>query len=99
VEFFRHLQAEEERSGREPGGLLATHPRTVDRRKQLEKIIPDLPPPEFAPHDETEFIQMRRAVREYDDMYSRLVGVHVPGRDPTPPELSRRPQEGEGSKH
>jgi predicted Zn-dependent protease len=91
VEFFQRLQAEEERSGGEPGGLLATHPRSADRRKQLEKIIPNLPPPEFAPHDGAEFLRMRRAVRDYDEMYSRLVGVRVPGRDAPPPELSRPP--------
>ncbi len=91
VQFFQRLQAEQERSGGEPGGLLATHPRTVDRQKQLEKIIPNLPPPEFAPHDEAEFLRMRRAVRDYDEIYSRLVGVRVPGHDAPPPELSRRP--------
>jgi len=100
VEFFQRLQAEEERSGGEAGGLLATHPRSVDRRKQLEKFIPNLPPPEFASHDEEEFLRVRRAVRGYDEMYSRLVGVHVPGREATPPELSRRPPaEKEGSVH
>ena len=69
-------------------------PRTraqSDREKQLERIIPNLPPPEFARHDEAEFLRMRQAVREYDEMYSRLVGVHVPGHDAPPPELSRRP--------
>jgi hypothetical protein len=71
--------------------LLATHPRTVDREKQLEKIIPNLPPPEFAVHDDAEFLRMQRAVREYDEMYSRLVGVHVPGQDDPTPELSHRP--------
>jgi predicted Zn-dependent protease len=89
-QFFRRLQAEQDRSGREPSGLLATHPRTADRRRKLEKIIPNLPPPEFAPHDEAEFLRMRQAVREYDEMYSRLVGVRVPGHDAPPPELSRR---------
>ena len=90
-EFFRRLQSEQERTGGEPGGLLATHPRTLDREKQLEKFIPNLPPPEFAVHDDAEFLQVRRAVREYDEMYSRLVGVHVPGQDVPRPELSHRP--------
>ena len=94
AQFFQRLQAEQERDGGEPGGLLATHPRTVDRRKKLEKIIPDLPPPEFAQHDEEEFLRMRCAIREYDAMYSRLVGVHVPGNDAAPPELARRPPSG-----
>jgi predicted Zn-dependent protease len=89
--FFQRLQAEQERSGGgEPRGLLATHPRTIDREKKLEKIIPNLPPPEFAQHDEAEFLNMRRAVREYDEMYSRLVGVRVPGQDAPLPALSRR---------
>jgi predicted Zn-dependent protease len=100
VEFFQRLQSENDRIGKEPGGLLATHPRTGDRRKQLEKIIPNLPAPEFAQHDEAEFLRVRRAVREYDEMYSRLVGVRVPGHDAPPPELSRRPPaEAETSKH
>ena len=90
-EFFRRLQSEQERTGGEPGGLLATHPRTLDREKQLEKFIPSLPPPEFAVHDDTEFLQVRRAVREYDDMYSRLVGERVPGQDLPRPVLTRRP--------
>ena len=90
-QFFERLQAEQERTGGEPGGLLATHPRTLDREKQLAKFIPNLPPPEFAVHDDAEFLQVRRAVREYDEMYSRLVGVHVPGQDVPQPELSHRP--------
>ena len=91
AQFFQRLQAEMEGAGGEPGGLLATHPRSIDRQKELEKIIPNLPPPEFALHDDSEFLRMRRAVRDYDEMYSRLVGVHVPGHDASPPELSRRP--------
>jgi predicted Zn-dependent protease len=91
AQFFQRLEAEQERSGgKEPGGLLATHPRTVDRQRKLEKIIPNLPAPDFAPHDEAEFLRMRQAVRDYDEMYSRLVGVHVPGHDAPFPELSRR---------
>jgi predicted Zn-dependent protease len=91
AQFFQRLQAEEERTGGETAGLLATHPRTADREKQLEKIIPNLPPPQFAVHDDAEFLRMRRAVREYDEMYSRLVGVHVPGHEDSPPQLAHRP--------
>jgi predicted Zn-dependent protease len=91
ADFFQRLQADQERSGGEPGGLLATHPRTVDREKKVESIIPNLPPPEFALHDEAEFLRMRRAVRDYDETYSRLLGVRVPGHDAPAPELSRRP--------
>jgi len=91
VRFLLRLQAEQDCSGGAPSGLLASHPRTVDRRKRLERIIPDLLPPENVPHDEGEFLRMRRAVREYDEMYSRLVGVRVPGQDVPVPELSRRP--------
>jgi len=89
--FFQRLHGEQERSGGEPSGLLATHPRSTDRQRKLEKIIPNLPPPEFAPLDEAEFLQMRRAVRDYDEMYSRLLGVRTPGHDAPPAELSRRP--------
>jgi predicted Zn-dependent protease len=91
AQFFQRVQAEQERSGGELGGLLATHPRSSDRRNKLEKIIPNLPPPEFALHDEAEFLRMRRAVRDYDEIYSRVVGVRVHGLDAPPPELSRRP--------
>ena len=91
AQFFQRLLEEQARRGEESGGLLATHPRAVDRQKKLEKVIPDLPPPEFAPHNETEFLRMRQAVRDYDDIYSRVVGVWVPGHDAPAPELSRRP--------
>jgi predicted Zn-dependent protease len=91
AQFFERLQEEMKSAGGEPGGLLATHPRSIDRQKRLEEIIATLSPPEFAVHDEAEFLSMRRAVREYDDMYSRLVGVRVPGQKPPLPELSRRP--------
>ena len=91
VQFFQRLEAEEERSGGEPGGMLATHPRSIERQRKLEKIIPNFPPPEFTPHDEAEFLRLRQAVRDYDEMYSRLVGVRVPGHDAPPPQLSRRP--------
>jgi predicted Zn-dependent protease len=91
AQFFQRLQGEEARTGGEPGGLLATHPRVVDRQRKLEKIIPTLPPPAFAVHDEAEFLRMRREVRDYDEIYSRVVGVRLPGHDAPPPELSRRP--------
>ena len=90
AEFFQRLQAEQERAGGEAAGLLATHPRTVDRQRNLEKIIPSLPPPEYAQHNEADFLRVRSAVREYDEMYSRLVGVRVPGNDAPSPKLSRR---------
>jgi predicted Zn-dependent protease len=99
AQFFQRLQAEQDRGGGEPKGLLATHPRTVDREKNLEKILPQLPPPEFALHDETEFLRMRQAVRDYDEIYSRVTGVRIPGHDASPPELSHRPPtEAESSK-
>jgi predicted Zn-dependent protease len=91
LQFFQRAQVEQKRSGGEHGGLLATHPRLIERRKKLEKIIPNLPPPEFALQDEAEFLRMRREVRDYDEIYSRVVGVRVPGRDAPRPELSHRP--------
>jgi len=89
--FLARMQAEQERSGGDPGGLLATHPRTADRRRHLEELVPTLPPPPSSPSDDTEFLRIRKAVRDYDDIYSRVVGVRVPGNDASPPELSRRP--------
>jgi predicted Zn-dependent protease len=90
LQFFQRVQAQQEHRGGEPGGLLATHPRASERRKKLEKIVPSLPPPEFVPHDEAEFLHMRQAVRDYDEMYSRLVDGPLPGHDAPPPKLSRR---------
>lgn len=90
AQFFRRLEAEQGFSTREPHGMLATHPRALDRQKQLERFIPGLPPAEFVPHDDAEFLHMRRAVREYDEMYARIVGARVPGQN-TPPRLVRRP--------
>ena len=92
AQFFERLQADQVRAGGEPTGLLASHPRTMDREKKLEKIIPLLPPPEFALHDDAEFLCMRQAVRNYDVIYARVAGVRLPGRDAPPPELSRRSQ-------
>jgi predicted Zn-dependent protease len=90
VQFFQRVQAQQERRGGKPGGLLATHPPASARRKKLERIVPSLPPPEIAPHDEAEFLRMRQAVRDYDEMYSRLVDGPWPEHDPSPPKLSRR---------
>jgi predicted Zn-dependent protease len=91
VRFLQRFEEEQERCGGGPGGLLATHPRSTDRQKKLEKIILNLSPPEFALQDEAEFLRMRRAVRDYDEMYSQLMGVPVPGHDAPPPKLSHRP--------
>ena len=91
VQFFQRLQAQQECSGGEPSGFLATHPHSTERRKKLEKIILNLPPSEFALQDEAEFLRMRQAVRDYDEMYSRLVGAPAPGNDAPPPKLSHRP--------
>ena len=91
VQFLQRVQAQPERSGGEPGGFLATHPRSSERRKKLEKIILNLPRPQFAVQDEAEFLRMRRAVRDYEEMYSRLVGAPVPAHDAPPPKLSHRP--------
>ena len=92
AQFFQRLQAEQERDGGEPTGLLATHPRTLDREKRLEQFIPLLPPPEFALHDDAEFLRVRQAVRDYDEIYARVACVRLPGRDAPPPLLSRRSQ-------
>ena len=89
--FFQRLQAEQNRGRGQPGGLLATHPRVADRQRNLEAFIPTLPPAECAPHDDTEFLRMRRSVRNYDEIYSAVMGANLSGRDATAPTLSRRP--------
>lgn len=91
IRFFERMQTEEEATGGEPGGLLATHPRTVDRQKKLEDFVPSLPAPSFVPHDEAEFLRMRKAVRDYDRIYSQVVGVRTPGQDAPTLILARRP--------
>ena len=91
VRFFQRVEAEEQRSGGESRGVLATHPRSLDREKKLEKAVANLPPPELVPHDDAEFLRIRRTVRDYDEIYSHFVGVRVPGQDVPPPVLSRRP--------
>lgn len=88
--FFGRLQAEQERTMSESRGLLATHPRTVDREKRLEMAIPNFPPSEFAVHHDDEFLRMQRAVREYDEMYARLMSTGAPGAEKSPPQLTRR---------
>jgi predicted Zn-dependent protease len=91
VRMFERMEQEEERRGPPPGGVLASHPRVAERRERLEKLLLNLPPPSFSPHDDAEFLQLREQVREYDRIYARAVGVAVPGYDPPPPELAHRP--------
>ena len=91
--FFDRLEAEQQRTGQETGGLMASHPRTADRRQKLEKLIPTFPAQNAPPHDGSEFLKVRRAVLEYDEMYSRLASVPAPGRQAPLPELSRRSPE------
>lgn len=79
-----------------PSGLLATHPHTADRRQALEKVNAALPPPAPAPHDEAEFLRLRKAVRDFDASYSRIVGVRLPCQPSSAPELSRRPADRQG---
>jgi predicted Zn-dependent protease len=93
VSMFARLEEEQSAQGLESGGVLATHPRVSDRRKNVEKFLPRLPPPEFVPHDEAEFLSVRKDVRDYDEVYSRAVGARVPGREPPPPVLTHRPPE------
>lgn len=93
LKMFERVEEEESSRGVKSGGLLAGHPALSDRRKRLEKILAGLPPPDIVPHDETEFRQMRKQVQDYDQVYSRLVGVRVPGHEASPAVLSRRPQE------
>jgi predicted Zn-dependent protease len=98
VQFLRRLQAEQERSGREHSGLLATHPRLNDRCKKLEKVVLNLPPPAFAVRDEAEFLGMRQAVRDYDEMYARLVAATAPPKDAPHDKHSNRPPSGNRTK-
>lgn len=93
VQFFQRLEVEQQRAGGDPGGLMATHPRTVDRARNVAEIIPSLPPANDVAHDDAEFRQMRQAVRAYDAIYSSITGVRVPGQAASPPVLSRRPPE------
>jgi len=92
VQFFQRVEAQNAR--RKPGGLRATHPRSGDRRRDLQKILPMLPPPEIVLHDDAEFLRMRQAVRAYDEIYARAVGARAPAEDAAPPVLSRRPAAG-----
>jgi predicted Zn-dependent protease len=91
AQFIQRVDAKQERTGGKPGGLMAAYPRLSDRQKMQGKIIPNLPPLELALHDEADFLRMRREVRDYDEIYSRLVGVRLPGRDAPPLKLLRRP--------
>ena len=93
VSMFARLEEEQSAQGVESGGAPATHPRVSDRRKNVEKLLPRLPPPESVPHDEAEFLSVRKDVRDYDEVYSRAVGARVPGREPPPPVLAHRPPE------
>ena len=72
---------------------LAGHAPALRRsaKESWRKSFPIFPRRSLRPHDEAEFLRMRQAVRDYDEIYSRVVGVRVPGHDAPPPELSRRP--------
>jgi predicted Zn-dependent protease len=93
VSMFARLEEEQSAQGVESGGVLATHPSVSNRQKNVEKLLPRLPPPEFVPHDEAEFLSLRKEVRDYDEVYSRAVGARLPGREPLLPELTHRPLE------
>jgi predicted Zn-dependent protease len=93
VSMFARLEEEQSTQGVESGGVLAAHPRVSERRKNVERFLPRLPPPEFVPHDEAEFLSVRKDVLDYDEVYSRAVGARVPGRDLPPPALTHRPPE------
>jgi predicted Zn-dependent protease len=88
--FFGRLEAEQQHTGGNVGGLMSSHPRTADRRKRLEKLIPTFPAQHDPPHDPSEFLKARRSVLEYDEMYSRLVSEPLPGHEAPLPVLSRR---------
>ena len=99
VKMFERLEEEESSRREKSGGLLAGHPSVSARRKKLEDLLPNLPPPAFEPHDEAEFRQMRKMVQDYDRVYSLVVGVRVPGQAAPEPVLSRRPAaDAEGKK-
>jgi predicted Zn-dependent protease len=93
VSMLARLDQEQSAQGVESGGVLGTHPRVGDRRKNVEKILLHLPPPEFVPHDEAEFLSVRQELRDYDEIYSRAVGTRLPGHEPPPPVLTHRPLE------
>jgi predicted Zn-dependent protease len=90
VNMLARLEEEQSAQGVKSGGIMGTHPRVSDRRKDLQKLLPHLPTPEFVPHDEGEFLSVREEVRDYDEVYSRAVGARVPGREPPPPVLTHR---------
>jgi len=89
--FFERLRAEAERRGAKPESLPATHRRASHAGSKRPGTIPSFASAPPAPPDEPEFIRMRQAVRKYDEVYARAVGISLPGREPFPPELSRRP--------
>lgn len=74
-------------------GLLATHPRTSDRWKQVEEFRSHLPSPEIVPHDEAEFRRMQKEVRDYDEVYAQAVHTRLPGKAPILPPLTHRSAE------
>jgi predicted Zn-dependent protease len=89
--FLARVEVEQEHSASPSGGLLATHPRTSDRLRRLEATVTTLPLQDFPARDESEFLRVRKTVRDYDRIFALVTGVRVPGSDTPSPELSRRP--------
>jgi len=92
VTMFERIEQQEEHGAAPRTGLLASHPQVAERRKELERLLPGLAPPQSLPHDDAEFRRMRQQVRAYDKVYARATGSFLPWSAPNPPEPSRRMQ-------
>lgn len=85
------LAAWQARVGTDAGNPLSTHPSAAHRRRHLQKALDRLARPALVLDNTSEFESVREEIRAYDAAYFAATGDALPGAEPAPPKLSRRP--------
>jgi predicted Zn-dependent protease len=87
----RLTEADQERQVKE-GGVLATHPPPGTRSREALHYAEHTQCPARVLTNTSEYAELRQTVLQYDETYAAATGATLPGRPPTPPCLTRRPE-------